>query len=194
MTNWQEAKSDLGKIVRWNEVANDQIQEEKTIYVGNIVEGVLATKRSGVGSNNSWMYEIETMDKGLLSIWGSKLLDDKFKDIPEGYLVKVNCLGLQQSKTGGNDYIGYKVEYAPAPMKEATGSVADGSVAETFLPGEGDVETSDSTIEEIKSLAKGLFDLSDLEQIKIKVMEVTGIAFIQPNYDDIVKQLKTLQQ
>lgn len=120
---WNEAKETMGKMLRWTETAKDKKQEDSTIYIGNVVSGFYVGKKDNVGQNSSNVYEIKLASGELVSIWGSGLLDGKFKEIPLGCEVRVTYLGIEQPKTPkGRAYQNFKVEYdetSRTPMQTA---------------------------------------------------------------------------
>ncbi len=119
---WQEAKEEMGKMVRWNEVATSK--QENTVYIGPVLQGIYERRKDDVGPNDSKVYEIRMADGSLNSMWGSDLLDGKFEKVPLGSEVRITFLGVAQPKTPkGRAYNNFKVEFAPpAPqtMREAT--------------------------------------------------------------------------
>lgn len=121
MTEFKEAKEEFGKMVRWTE--QPKKPDENTIFIGNVLQGILVNVRRDVGQNESSVYEIKTAQGELLSMWGSALLDGKFAQVPMGSEVRVTCLGMTQPKTAkGRPYMNFKVEYAKpvVSMTEAT--------------------------------------------------------------------------
>lgn len=117
-SNWKEAGGQ-SKVVRWHEVASTTEEGEKTIFVGNMVAGVYKRKREGLGANNSVMYEVESVEKGLLGVWDTTVLHDKMEEVPLGSEVEIEHVGTQKPKTGGGKpYHVFKVRFRPAPMTE----------------------------------------------------------------------------
>ena len=118
----KEAKEVFGKMLRWTEVAKNADQAEKTIFLGEAVQGFYVNKRNNVGQNESSVYELKLENGELVSFWGSDLLDGKFAEIPLGSSVRVTFLGIAQPKTPkGRAYQNFRVEYddsVRAPMKE----------------------------------------------------------------------------
>ena len=110
-------KSDNGKIVRWNEKPNDK-QKDKTVYVGNKISGVYVDKREGVGKNKGVIYVIDTKDHGLLALWDTKVLSQRFSEVPVGSEVKVTMVEIKESK-GGKEYFDFDLKYRPTAMKTA---------------------------------------------------------------------------
>ena len=131
----KEAVEEFGKMIRWTEQPKDAAQAEKTIFIGEVVQGYYVGRRENVGQNDSTVYEIQLASGEKISFWGSDLLDGKFKEIPLNCEVRVSCLGKQQPKTpAGRAYLGFKVEFdkdsvRPANMTEAAPSTAAAPVA-----------------------------------------------------------------
>lgn len=111
---WEEVVSDMGKIIRWTETAKSDKEAEKTIYIGDTVHGVYDGKRENIGENDANLYMIKTVGDGMLSIWGTTVLDDLMKRIYEGNEVKITYTGSQKPKAGGKAYSLFKVVQRPA--------------------------------------------------------------------------------
>jgi len=77
---------------------------------GDFVEGVLVRKQEEVGVNKSKLYSIETSDKGVLSVWGSAVLDSRMALVKEGNKIRITYKGLGESKGGKNAPKIFKVE------------------------------------------------------------------------------------
>ena len=71
--------------------------------------GIYKKMQLNVGPNKNNMYFIET-EGGLLSIWGTALLNDRFSKIPQGSEVKLTYLGKTQGESG-REYHNFKVLY-----------------------------------------------------------------------------------
>lgn len=115
MDRWQEAKEQLGTIIRWDEVADKG--QEQTLYLGPTVQGLYVDKKMNIGANKSNLYEIEIADGRKVSIWGSALLDGKFDLIPMGSEVRVTYLGMEKAKQSARSYRTFKVEFAKPVME-----------------------------------------------------------------------------
>lgn len=116
-----EATEEFGKMLRWAEQPKDAAQAEKTVFIGTVVQGFYVAKRTGVGQNDSTVYEILLADGQKYAFWGSGLLDGKFQDIPMNCEVRVTCLGETQPKTpSGRPYMNFKVEFDKDSVKPAT--------------------------------------------------------------------------
>ena len=80
------------------------------------VQGVLIRTQSDVGPNKSKLYTLKTTD-GDVGVWGSTVIDSKFEQIPMNSEVRVEALGVAESKAG-KSYNDFKVSYRPVPFAE----------------------------------------------------------------------------
>ena len=98
------------KKVEMSPVWNGKDEHDKFILKeGDSVEGTFLGVENNVGPNNSNLYSVNT-DKGLLSVWGSTVLDIRLKNIKPGEEIKIVYLGLESSqKTKGRQYHNYDV-------------------------------------------------------------------------------------
>ena len=76
------------------------------------IQGIYVSLKTKVGPNESNVY-ILNADNVKVGVWGSKVLDDRFKEIPLGSEIKIEYLGEQRTKKGGRTYQNYKVFYRP---------------------------------------------------------------------------------
>lgn len=107
-----EAKEQFGKMLRWTAQPTSAEQGEKTIFMGETIQGYYVGKRDKVGQNESSVYEIMLPSGEKVSFWGSGLLDGKFAEIPLNCEVRVTYLGTAQPKTPkGRAYQNFKVEF-----------------------------------------------------------------------------------
>lgn len=114
---WEEVVGEQGKFVRWTEEENPKAIG-KTVYVGTVIEGVYMGKQEGIGENSATLYKIKTAEHGLLSVWSTTVLADKFASIQEGSEVRIEKTGEQKPKAGGKAYFTFKVFSRQAPMVE----------------------------------------------------------------------------
>ncbi|MAH46466.1 hypothetical protein CMI37_11580 [Candidatus Pacearchaeota archaeon] len=68
---------------------------------GQSVEGKLTGVKTGLGSNDSTLYEL---DEGKTSFWGSTVLDRKMSYVKEGDRVKIEYLGMVENPKNGRTY------------------------------------------------------------------------------------------
>jgi hypothetical protein len=83
------------------------------------VTGTYVKKRSDVGPNGSMVYTLRYDTGEEVGVWGSSVIDTKFKEIPIGSLVQVMFLGKATGKRG-TQYKDYEVKYKP-PQDPRTG-------------------------------------------------------------------------
>lgn len=117
---FKEAREEFGKALRWEEKGDD----EKSLFLGNVIEGFYIEKKDNVGPNESTIHTIKLKDDGtLVSMWGSDLIDGKFAKVPFGSMVRVEHLGMAKPKTPqGRAYRNFKILFDEntRDMKEAT--------------------------------------------------------------------------
>ncbi len=63
------------------------------------IVGILLSKESGVGKNNSNIYVLE-VDNKPMSVWGSTVLDPKMISVKLGQKIKIVYLGKGEEKPG----------------------------------------------------------------------------------------------
>lgn len=81
----------------WNGTNEDGSYKLKN---GDELVGFYKGKEEGIGENNSTIYNFKT-EKGMIGVWGSTVLDTRFKNLEVGEEVRVVYLGLVESKTKG---------------------------------------------------------------------------------------------
>ena len=89
------------------------------------IQGVYQLMKTNVGKNKSNMYVLKTKD-GQIGVWGSAVLDSKFEQIEKGSEVRVEFVGLAESKNG-NEYKDYKVQYKPNDIVTKAKETFDGA-------------------------------------------------------------------
>ncbi len=77
---------------------------------GDFIEGILIGKQSGVGPNESMIYNIDTKDSGIKNVWGSAVLDSRMALVKTESKVKITFKGLGEAKGGHNAPKIFKVE------------------------------------------------------------------------------------
>ncbi len=76
---------------------------------GDTIEGYLLRVKEHVGMNDSTMYDFETKD-GMMSVWGSAILDSKLGLIKVGTKVRITYKGLGEATGGKSAAKIFKVE------------------------------------------------------------------------------------
>jgi hypothetical protein len=81
------------------------------------ITGVFVELKENVGPNHSMLYVLKD-DKGeTWSVWGSTVIDSRFKSIQIGEEVMIEPLGEEEGKNG-KKYNNYEVYSRPAPFKK----------------------------------------------------------------------------
>lgn len=73
--------------------------------------GVYISKEENVGRNQSNLYNFKVSDGSIVSVWGSALLDSRFKNIPVGAEVKVAYLGKEKSERTGRQFNNFEIYF-----------------------------------------------------------------------------------
>src|SRR3990167_9375780 len=73
-----------------------------------VIEGKLLEKKENVGPSESNMYEVETA-KGIFSVWGTTVLDNRIEIIPVGSLVKIMYKGRKTNPKNGRSFKDFEV-------------------------------------------------------------------------------------
>lgn len=79
--------------------------------------GVYVSKEENVGRNQSNLYNFKVADGSMVSMWGSTLLDSRFKSIPVGVEVKIVYLGKAKSDRTGREYKNFEIYFKPIQSK-----------------------------------------------------------------------------
>lgn len=95
--------------------------EENKELVGTYLEVA-----EGIGENESNLYSIRLADGTVASVWGSKILDVRLKNIEPGEEVRIVYKGVKKTIKGGRTYHDFDVYHRMPPMEK----VADNPEAE----------------------------------------------------------------
>ncbi|EKD84720.1 MAG: hypothetical protein ACD_38C00169G0021 [uncultured bacterium] len=76
--------------------------------------GVYLSKEVEVGPNKSNLYSFKKSDGLVVGIWGSTILDNRFKGIAFGEEVKVVYLGMVKNEKTGREYHNFEIYHRPA--------------------------------------------------------------------------------
>lgn len=88
------------------------------------IEGVFVGKRENVGANASTMYDLRMPDGSLTAIWGTELLDNRFRGITVGEEVRIEYLGKAKSPKSGREYHNFEVYHAqPEEIADTLGDI-----------------------------------------------------------------------
>jgi len=86
---------------------------------GAVLEGLYIEKRQVITENGeSMLYTIEKKDHEKIDLWGTKMLDDFFKNIPIGTDVQIKYLGKKKTAKGGKTYHAFEFGYDKETMPE----------------------------------------------------------------------------
>jgi len=121
---WVKVESENGKALRWKEEASSKKQEENSIFIGETVEGVYTEKRTGLGENESTMHMVRTEAHGLVGIWETAVLTDRFEPVPVGSEIKLKVLSWRTSKKG-KEYPDFEMQYRKPAMEVAGKKATD---------------------------------------------------------------------
>ncbi len=80
--------------------------------VDDAVVGIYLNFEEDVGSNKSMVYNLEMPNQKIISIWGSTVLDSKFKLVKFGDDIKIIYLGEKKAEKGSRTYKDYKIQKA----------------------------------------------------------------------------------
>lgn len=73
------------------------------------IEGIYKSKQEKIGPNNSNLYDLETKEGSIVSIWGNTVLDIRLKNCSTGDLIKLVYLGLKKSEKTGRTFHNFEV-------------------------------------------------------------------------------------
>lgn len=113
MTDW--IKIDPSSSTIWNKKEEDGTF---SLDEGDMLVGAFLGVREHVGPNDANLYEFEKLDKSTISVWGSSILDARFKNLKVGEEVKVVYLGKLKSEKTGRQYHNYEVFHKPSEIAE----------------------------------------------------------------------------
>lgn len=102
MNEWK--KVELSK--PWNSKNEDG---SFALKEGDELVGIYQSMEENIGANSANIYTFKTPDKKFVSVWGSTILDARFKNLDAGEEVRIVYHGLVDSKTAGRSYHNYEV-------------------------------------------------------------------------------------
>lgn len=112
--DWEKVEAELTET--WN--GNDKGGNFK-LKEGDELVGVYSGMEENVGPNNSNLYSFKRPDGEFISVWGSTLLDARFKTLQLGDEVRVVYKGKVKSEKSGRSYHNYDI-YHREPVKQET--------------------------------------------------------------------------
>lgn len=101
----------------WKKVEQSPTWDYK---VDNEFVGIYISREENVGPNNSNLYNFEKKNGEMIAVWGSSVLDVRFKNLKFGEEVKIEYLGKQKSEQTGREYHAFEV-YHRMPVFEKEG-------------------------------------------------------------------------
>lgn len=180
--------------------------------IGDKVEGTLIDKRvvmNKLSGKEQIVYDIRTPDESYYTVGGKPGIDSQMKRVALGQIVGFEFVA-EKKNTGGLDPTKIIQVYANRKIvdeewiKERDETTDDNiDIEEAFgnkptqmqdTVGEDSEpeHTVDGYLEEIKMLATAKLGVKNDEELKSKVMEATGLAFIDANLEKLIEVLKDL--
>lgn len=105
----------------WKKVELGNTWDLKTAKPNDSIEGVYTGKEEHVGDNDSNIYSFEQKDGTVISVWGTTILDTRFKNLKVGEEVKVVYLGeVDSPNRKGKKYHNFEVWHRPVEMEEVS--------------------------------------------------------------------------
>lgn len=190
-----------------NKIENSGFFRFKTI--GDKIEGTLIGKRlqkNQLDGSDQILYEILTPIGEVWIVGGKPRIDSQMRGIKLGQIVGFEFTEIGKKKKPGQSpeniiqvYANQDVinkewlqEYETSQQAQA-GTPLPTSQREDIEPKKIEIEyNSNDKIKQIAELAKQKLGGSDDNNFKVKVMEKTGLAFIEANYDALIEKLKSL--
>lgn len=181
----------------------------KTDVIGNKLEGTLIGRRSAINSlsgKEQTIYEILTKDGEFYNVGGKPGIDVQMRHVKLGQIVGFEYIKEVPSKTPGMNATKVVQVYAnPSIVDEkwlkeyregeamdvqnGGGSEAENQASQPVAPAP---MTLEEMVKEINNIAIEKLGAKTPEEVKEKVMESTGIAFIATNMPHILDALKQL--
>jgi len=129
MAEWKKIEGDGVELFNFVE------QYEKTKKDVEFV-GTYKRMETGIGDNDSSMYYFVDENRKLVKLWGTSVLDIRFKNLEIGELVKVVYSGLVKSSKGGRSYHNFEVYRDTTEPKSKLRQARDNAVEEESIPDE----------------------------------------------------------
>lgn len=90
-----------------------------SLKAGDELEGIYIGFEENVGSNNSTIYNFRKENGSKMSVWGSTVLETRFKNLVAGEEVKIVYKGkVESQKVSGRSYHNYEVFHRPMEKVE----------------------------------------------------------------------------
>lgn len=81
------------------------------------ITGKLISVREKVGPNESMLYTLKTAE-GNVDVWGSTVLDNKFRQVKVGTVVKIEPLGATKSPKTSRVYQDFRMSFKASTVPE----------------------------------------------------------------------------
>ena len=105
-------------MAEWKKIELGNTWDYKELGKGAEFIGLYIGKEEHVGENDANVYNFEVENSETMSIWGSTLIDMRFKNLKEGEEVKVVYLGAEPSeKRKGKTYHNFEVYHRVPEFK-----------------------------------------------------------------------------
>jgi len=173
--------------------------------IGEKIQGTYIGKRQIVNQlsgQDQWIYEIKDDKKEYWNIGGKPGIDVQMRHVKPGQIIGFEFTeerpnpkpGMNATKVvqvyANEDIVdeNFVEEEETARQEELSGNAKPAEAA-TATPAAGK-KTTDEKIAEIMEIAKTKWSLTDPNVVKEKVMNETGLAFIESNLDKIVEAIK----
>lgn len=92
------------------------ITTEKFEFVepGDRLVGYLVGRRQINMPDMPWLYEVEN-NEGDWSFWGTRLINGRMEEVPDGVILDITYKGERHGTTGGRDYKDFLIKYYDVP-------------------------------------------------------------------------------
>lgn len=174
--------------------------------IGDKLQGTYIGKRQIVNQlsgQDQWIYEIKDENGDYWNVGGKPGIDVQMRHVKPGQIIGFEYVeerpnpkpGMNATKVVqvyANEKIvdeNYVAEEEEARQKELRGEGGDNTSKPQGKPAASGPST-DEKIAKIMELSKEKWGLTDPAQVKEKVMNETGLAFIESNLDKIVEAIK----
>lgn len=98
MDEYKKVNTNTGDSTLWNPQT-----------VGDELEGMYVDKKTGVGSNNSNIYTVQTEDGKFVAFWGTSVIDSNFARIPLGAGVKIVFQGKVRNPKTNREFKNFDI-------------------------------------------------------------------------------------
>ena len=187
----------------------------KFLVIGDNIQGTLIGRRqtlNRLSGKMQWIYEIKGIDNQINLIGGTAVIDRQMQYVRLGQVIGFKFLETRPNKEPGRKptkiiqlYANPNIvdkEWMESREQEAFNQFPGATVEEDIPFGDEEPKPSiTKPLEEtkpldkdetIRNLAQLKLGVTDPTQVKTKVMEALGLAYIESNLDQIIEKLKTM--